>query len=252
MTYSSALFGGDRGAAARRRAAGQVRAHPRRARAAAGRAHPRDRLRLGRLRRSRRARRLPRDRAVAVRRADRVRARAHRRAPGSPTASSSASRTTATYAARYDGVASIEMFEAVGEHWWPAYFRAVRDALRPGGRACIQTITIADERFERYRTQSDFIQQYIFPGGMLASPSRFAAEARARGPRARGRARLRPRLRRDAAALARRVRRATPTPCARRASTSASSAAGASTSPTAPPASTAGPPMSRHYTLVAR
>jgi cyclopropane-fatty-acyl-phospholipid synthase len=79
----------------------------------------------------------------------------------------------------FDGVASIEMFEAVGERWWPAYFRSVRSALARGGRACIQTITIADERFERYRTQSDFIQQYIFPGGMLASPARFAAEARA-------------------------------------------------------------------------
>ena len=82
---------------------------------------------------------------------------------------------------RFDGVASIEMFEAVGERWWPAYFRAVRNALAPGGRACIQTITIADGRFERYRTQSDFIQQYIFPGGMLASPSRFAATATAAG-----------------------------------------------------------------------
>ncbi len=81
----------------------------------------------------------------------------------------------------FDAVASIEMFEAVGERWWPAYFRAVRNALKPGGRACIQTITIADERFERYRTQSDFIQQYIFPGGMLASPARFAAGARAAG-----------------------------------------------------------------------
>jgi len=81
----------------------------------------------------------------------------------------------------YDGVASIEMFEAVGEKYWPVYFRAVRRALRPGGRACVQTITIADARFERYRTQSDFIQQYIFPGGMLASPSRFVAEAGAAG-----------------------------------------------------------------------
>jgi cyclopropane-fatty-acyl-phospholipid synthase len=77
----------------------------------------------------------------------------------------------------YDGVASIEMFEAVGEKWWPDYFAVLRRVLRPGGRAAIQTITIADDRFERYRTQSDFIQQYIFPGGMLASPSRFAAEA---------------------------------------------------------------------------
>jgi len=82
---------------------------------------------------------------------------------------------------RYDGVASIEMFEAVGERYWPAFFRAVRLALKPGARACIQTITIADERFERYRRSSDFIQQYIFPGGMLCSPSRFVAEACAAG-----------------------------------------------------------------------
>jgi cyclopropane-fatty-acyl-phospholipid synthase len=81
----------------------------------------------------------------------------------------------------YDGIASIEMFEAVGERYWPAYFRAIRDALRPGGRACIQTITIADDRFERYRTQSDFIQQYVFPGGMLASPARFVDVARDAG-----------------------------------------------------------------------
>ena len=81
----------------------------------------------------------------------------------------------------YDGVASIEMFEAVGEKWWPAWFRAVRNALPAGGRAAVQTIRIADERFDRYRTQSDFIQQYIFPGGMLASPTRFAAEARKAG-----------------------------------------------------------------------
>jgi cyclopropane-fatty-acyl-phospholipid synthase len=82
---------------------------------------------------------------------------------------------------RYDGVASIEMFEAVGERYWPAYFRTVRQALNPGARACIQTITIADERFERYRQNSDFIQQHIFPGGMLCSPSRFVAEANAAG-----------------------------------------------------------------------
>ena len=81
----------------------------------------------------------------------------------------------------YDGIASIEMFEAVGERYWPAYFQTIHDALRPGGRACIQTITIADDRFERYRTQSDFIQQYIFPGGMLASPARFVDVARDAG-----------------------------------------------------------------------
>jgi cyclopropane-fatty-acyl-phospholipid synthase len=81
----------------------------------------------------------------------------------------------------YDAVASIEMLEAVGEHWWPAYFRTIRRSLEAGGRACIQAITIAEDRFERYRTQSDFIQQYIFPGGMLASRSRLVAEAGAQG-----------------------------------------------------------------------
>ena len=84
---------------------------------------------------------------------------------------------------RYDGVASIEMVEAVGEKYWPTYFAAVRDALAPGARACIQAITIAEDRFERYRTQSDFIQQYIFPGGMLASRSRLVAEAERAGLR---------------------------------------------------------------------
>ena len=82
---------------------------------------------------------------------------------------------------QFDGIVSIEMFEAVGERYWPAYFRAVHDALAPGGRACIQAITIAEDRFERYRTQSDFIQQYIFPGGMLASPARFLHTAKAAG-----------------------------------------------------------------------
>ena len=81
----------------------------------------------------------------------------------------------------YDAVASIEMFEAVGERWWPDYFRAVAAALKPGGRAIIQSITIADALFERYRKGTDFIQQYIFPGGMLPSPSRFRAEAEGAG-----------------------------------------------------------------------
>ena len=79
----------------------------------------------------------------------------------------------------FDAVASIEMVEAVGERWWPTYFQALHDALVPGGRAAIQAITIADDRFERYRTQSDFIQQYVFPGGMLASVTRLVAEAAA-------------------------------------------------------------------------
>jgi len=71
----------------------------------------------------------------------------------------------------YDAIASIEMFEAVGERFWPAYFQAVFDRLKPGGLASIQMITIAEHLFESYRRGSDFIQKYIFPGGMLASPS---------------------------------------------------------------------------------
>jgi cyclopropane-fatty-acyl-phospholipid synthase len=78
---------------------------------------------------------------------------------------------------RFDAVASIEMFEAVGERWWPTYFDTLRNVLAPGGRACVQAITIAGDRFERYRASSDFIQQHIFPGGMLASRSRLVAEA---------------------------------------------------------------------------
>jgi cyclopropane-fatty-acyl-phospholipid synthase len=82
---------------------------------------------------------------------------------------------------QFDHVVSIEMVEAVGELWWSDYFRAVAAALKPGGRAIIQSITIADALFERYRKGTDFIQQYIFPGGMLPSPSRFRAEAASAG-----------------------------------------------------------------------
>jgi cyclopropane-fatty-acyl-phospholipid synthase len=82
---------------------------------------------------------------------------------------------------QYDAIASIEMFEAVGESYWPAYFECVARNLKQGGRACIQTIVIADELFERYRNGTDFIQQYIFPGGMLPSPSAFRAEAEKHG-----------------------------------------------------------------------
>ncbi|EKV29573.1 Cyclopropane-fatty-acyl-phospholipid synthase, plant type [Caenispirillum salinarum AK4] len=72
----------------------------------------------------------------------------------------------------YDALASIEMFEAVGEEHWPQYFRVCHDRLRPGGRAALQVITIAEDRFDRYRRGTDFIQKHIFPGGMLPSPSR--------------------------------------------------------------------------------
>jgi cyclopropane-fatty-acyl-phospholipid synthase len=71
----------------------------------------------------------------------------------------------------FDRIASIEMFEAVGEPYWSTFFDVVRARLTPGGRAGLQIITIDDDRFERYRKGADFIQRYIFPGGMLPSPS---------------------------------------------------------------------------------
>lgn len=81
----------------------------------------------------------------------------------------------------YDAVVSIEMFEAVGREYWASYFKAVHDQLKPGGRACIQSITIDDALFERYVAGTDFIQQYIFPGGLLPSPGAFREEARRAG-----------------------------------------------------------------------
>jgi cyclopropane-fatty-acyl-phospholipid synthase len=72
---------------------------------------------------------------------------------------------------KYDGIASIEMFEAVGEKYWPIYFDALRERLKPGKNATLQIITVEDARFAIYRKSVDFIQKYIFPGGMLPSPS---------------------------------------------------------------------------------
>ena len=71
----------------------------------------------------------------------------------------------------YDGVASIEMFEAVGEKYWPVYFDKIKQCLKPGKQATLQIITIQDARWDVYRKSVDFIQKYIFPGGMLPSPS---------------------------------------------------------------------------------
>ena len=82
---------------------------------------------------------------------------------------------------QFDHIVSIEMFEAVGERWWPAYFRTVARALKPGGRAVVQSITIRDELFADYRKGTDFIQQYIFPGGMLPSRAAFRAAAARQG-----------------------------------------------------------------------
>ncbi|HRF07706.1 MAG TPA: cyclopropane-fatty-acyl-phospholipid synthase family protein [Xanthobacteraceae bacterium] len=70
---------------------------------------------------------------------------------------------------KFDRVVSIEMIEAVGEKYWPAYFGKIAEVLNPGGRAVLQVITIANERFDFYRKNADFIQRYIFPGGMLPS-----------------------------------------------------------------------------------
>lgn len=71
---------------------------------------------------------------------------------------------------RYDGVASIEMLEAVGERYWPTYFASLHQRLKPGGIAALQVITVSDNLFESYRKGTDFVQKYIFPGGMLPSP----------------------------------------------------------------------------------
>lgn len=81
----------------------------------------------------------------------------------------------------FDRVASIEMFEAVGEKYWPVYFGKVRDVLKPGGRAALQIISIEDAFFEGYRRKADFIQKYIFPGGMLPSMERLKESTDAAG-----------------------------------------------------------------------
>mgnify|MGYP001790956976 FL=1 len=72
---------------------------------------------------------------------------------------------------QYDGIASIEMFEAVGQKYWPTYFSSVKNCLKPGKNATLQIITVEDSRWEVYNRGVDFIQKYIFPGGMLPSPS---------------------------------------------------------------------------------
>ena len=73
------------------------------------------------------------------------------------------------------------MFEAVGERWWPSYFQTVARALKPGGRAVVQSITIRDDLFSAYRRGTDFIQQHVFPGGMLPSRKAFRKAAAKQG-----------------------------------------------------------------------
>lgn len=82
---------------------------------------------------------------------------------------------------KFDHIVSIEMFEAVGEKYWPTYFGKVKDLLSDKGKAVIQTITIEDKSFEQYKNGSDFLRTYIFPGGMLPSPSRFDKEVKRAG-----------------------------------------------------------------------
>ena len=81
----------------------------------------------------------------------------------------------------FDAICSIEMIEAVGREYWPTYFATVSRLLKPGGRACVQSIVIDDALFDRYVNSTDFIQQYIFPGGCLPCPREFRAQAQAAG-----------------------------------------------------------------------
>lgn len=81
----------------------------------------------------------------------------------------------------YDAVVSVEMVEAVGRPYWPDFFDCLARSLRPGGRAAIQYIAIHDDVFERYARSADFIQTYVFPGGMLVSEAEFRALAAERG-----------------------------------------------------------------------
>ncbi|WP_029013941.1 SAM-dependent methyltransferase [Niveispirillum irakense] len=82
---------------------------------------------------------------------------------------------------QFDRIASIEMFEAVGERYWPTFFQALHDRLKPGGLGALQIITIDEKHFDSYRRGADYIQRYIFPGGMLPSPTRLKAEIEAAG-----------------------------------------------------------------------
>jgi cyclopropane-fatty-acyl-phospholipid synthase len=83
--------------------------------------------------------------------------------------------------ARYDRIVSIEMLEAVGEAYWPAYFGKLRDCLKPGGKIVLQAITIRKDRFGSYKRSPDFIQRYVFPGGMLPTQAILAEQAKRAG-----------------------------------------------------------------------
>ncbi len=83
----------------------------------------------------------------------------------------------------FDAIVSIEMFEAVGREYWDAYFQTLHRQLKRGGKACVQVIVIRDDLFERYASSADFIQRYVFPGGMLPSTALFVEHAHAAGLR---------------------------------------------------------------------
>lgn len=82
---------------------------------------------------------------------------------------------------KFDAIVSIEMIEAVGERYWPDYFRTLKARLADGGRAALQVILVEDASFDQYRRQSDFIRQYTFPGGMLVPPAKIEECANAAG-----------------------------------------------------------------------
>jgi len=82
---------------------------------------------------------------------------------------------------QYDRIVSIEMLEAVGEGYWPGYFRILNESLTPDGQAMIQVITVPDHRFDYYRSEYDFVQRHIFPGGMLLSPGEMDRQSEAAG-----------------------------------------------------------------------
>ena len=92
-------------------------------------------------------------------------------------------RIIATSRANYDRVVSIEMIEAVGEAYWPAYFGKIAQVLKPGGKALIQAITIDEARFDDYRARPDFIQRHIFPGGFLPTKTAIRDQAARAGLR---------------------------------------------------------------------
>ena len=171
MTYSSALFEGDTADLT----AAQNNKYRRLAEAIdlqAGSKTARDRLRMGRLRRICRAKACgAKVVGLTISKEQRDFAQARIQAAGLGDRVEIRLQDYRDERDQYDRIASIEMIEAVGEQFWPNYFSQLRDRLLPGGLAGIQAITIQDNLFQTYRRDVDFIQRYVFPGGMLPSPA---------------------------------------------------------------------------------